>query len=513
MANIPENLDYSSKDFDAMLDRLQKTIQSVFPQWTDFNRGNFGNILLESFSFVLDYVLFYQDNQARETRWSQAQLRKNLIALAKLVNFEPNTAAAASTDLSVTVTRVAGAPASPTTVTFLEGQQVLTQEVTDPLTFQFAAPLTITIPTTSDTATGTVTVKNSVTQVDTFISNGLPNQSFKLSNAGVLEGTFECSAGNGTFTEVESFLNSTATSKHFTIVVNENEQATAVFGDGTQGVIPTGSITFTYETGGGVLGNVEANTITRITGTFQDSIGSAVTVSVNNSNSASGGANRETNASIRKRAPESLRVLNRAIAREDFEIVAKDVAGVARALMLTSDEDASIQENVGELVIVPSGGGVPSTALKTSILEQFEGTNAAYPKPLTFDLSVVDAQYLTVNVRALVFFETGQDPATVAALIRQNLASFFAITASDGTENTNIGFGFKFKSQVNTAIGELAKSDIYNVVRDTTGVKKMGDLESDFLLNGVSRDVTIAFREFPVLGTVTIVDGATGTSY
>jgi hypothetical protein len=56
----------------------------------------------------------------------------------------------------------------------------------------------------------------------------------------------------------------------------------------------------------------------------------------------------------------------------------------------------------------------------------------------------------------------------------------------------------------------LAFSDIYNAVRDTTGVLRIGSAANDFLLNGARTDVPIAQKQFPVLGTVVIVDGDTG---
>jgi hypothetical protein len=56
---------------------------------------------------------------------------------------------------------------------------------------------------------------------------------------------------------------------------------------------------------------------------------------------ASGGADRQTVASAKLLAPESLRTVTRTVTREDFEINARRVSGVARALMLTSNEDLS----------------------------------------------------------------------------------------------------------------------------------------------------------------------------
>src|SRR6185369_8044503 len=105
--------------------------------------------------------------------------------------------------------------------------------------------------------------------------------------------------------------------------------------------------------GGGEQGNVEANSLTKVDGGFTDANGNPVSLSVTNSDRASGGANRQTIAQIKALAPESIRVIERTVAREDFEINARKVAGVARALMLTSNELTGIGENSGALLVIP----------------------------------------------------------------------------------------------------------------------------------------------------------------
>ena len=45
-------VDYTDKDFDSLRVRLYNLLSSVFPEWTDQNVANFGNILVELFSHV-----------------------------------------------------------------------------------------------------------------------------------------------------------------------------------------------------------------------------------------------------------------------------------------------------------------------------------------------------------------------------------------------------------------------------------------------------------------------------
>jgi len=147
--------------------------------------------------------------------------------------------------------------------------------------------------------------------------------------------------------------------------------------------------------------------------------------------------------------------------------------------------------------------------LKDAVLEQVTVT---YPSTLTFQVSVLDPAFATVDVKATVFLRSGVAPATADATIRANLADFFASENADGTLNENIGFGYDYVESSGETTGKLPFSDVYNVVRDSSGVRKMGANVGDFTLNDAHSDVELELSEFPVLGTVTLINGETGSA-
>jgi len=500
MALLPTTVDFSDRDFDSLRLRLQNLVRSVFPDWTDFNVASFGNVLLELFAFVGEVLTFYQDNQARESRIVTATQRKNVIALAKLLGFKLAGARAATADVQF---KLAAPPAAD--VTFAEGTTVRTQEVTDPVRFQLLSP--VTIPTGANPPVVTGTVENSESQDELFDSTNLANQELRLTFTPFLDGSAEVSAGNGSFEEVESFLDSGPNDRHFTLVVDQSDRATVRFGDGLQGAIPTGTIQVVYKTGGGPAGNVDAERIVVVEGAFTDAFGNPVQVSVTNPASASGGTPRQTLASAKVLAPASLRTLNRTVSREDYENNARKLTEVARALMLTSNEDTTIDENSGILFVIPQGGGLPSQALKDQVENQ---VTVVFPNTLTFVVSVQNPVFKTIDVSARVFLRAGQNAATVRAAIEQALADFFAVSLPDGTPNPNVDFGFNIKDADGNPDGEVAWSDVLSVVEAVSGVRKIGDEDADFLLNQRSDDVALENKEFPVLGTVTLINGDTG---
>ena len=294
------------------------------------------------------------------------------------------------------------------------------------------------------------------------------------------------------------------------VAVDHNDRATLRFGNGVSGMPPSGTVSVTYKTGGGSVGNVDADRIVVIEGAFKDAYGNPVQVSVRNPLPASGGTDRQTVASAKLLAPESLRALTRTVAREDFEINARRLPSVARALMLTSNEDPTIAENTGILYVIPqstTGAAVPTPALKNLVLRQ---VTEVYPCTLTFQVSVQDPVYRVVDVAARVFLRQGFAGSDVRDRVRANLASYFRVSEQDGTPNPLVDFGFNIKDAEGNAVGEIAWSDLFNVIRDTLGVRKMGDARHDLTLNGLPADVKLNVREFPVLGTVTLRNGDTG---
>ncbi|HVW29230.1 MAG TPA: hypothetical protein VHC69_27880 [Polyangiaceae bacterium] len=232
MAQLAQATDYTDKDFDSLRLRLQNLVRSVFPEWTDFNVASFGNILIELFAFVGDLLAFYQDNQARESRIATATQRKNLIALTKLLGFRPAGARAATADALFTLGAVPTAP-----VTLRAGTRVRTASVTDPIVCQLLEDVTIPASASPPLAMGTL--EHSELQEELFASSGLPNQEVVLPATPFLDGSAAVAAGNGAYTEVQSFLGSGAADRHFIVVVDQNDRATVRFGNGVNGVFPS----------------------------------------------------------------------------------------------------------------------------------------------------------------------------------------------------------------------------------------------------------------------------------
>jgi len=494
----PTSVDYTDKDFDSLRARMVALIGSVFPKWTDFEILSFGNIMMELTCFVGDVLTFYQDAQANESRWATATRLRSIISLAKLIGYEVPGRSAATATVTFYTTEVPSAD-----VVIPMGTIVRTKAAPDSIDFELISAVTIAAESDPPEINGTVV--NGRIRTETFDSSERPDQEYILtyypfSDEAAGSSVIGVVTDAGGWDRVSSFLESESDDFHFMVSVDSDERARIRFGDGINGAIPAGVITVYYVSGGGADGNVEDGALEIVDGSFHDSEGGFVQVFVKDATAGSGGTDRPTVADVRLLAPATIRAPRTTVAREDFEIHALEVTGIARALMLTSDQDGTLDENYGILYVIPTGGGTASESLREAV---YVNTTVTKPSTVTFRLDVASATFKTINVAAAVYFSFGADPTTTADAIRAALTAFFALEDDAGNQNTNVDFGFNFKDADGNPAGEVALSDVFNVIRDTAGVRKIYAVDG-VALNGVALDAALGLAEFPVLGTVTV---------
>jgi hypothetical protein len=496
---IAPTLDATARDFDTLRARLVELAQRAFPGWSDGTSPDALTVLLELFAFVGDILGQYQDQLGRESRLATATQRQNVIALCQMLGYRLHGAAAAPAVVEFALARVPSVA-----VTIPAGTVLTTRDRPTPLRFSLLAPVTIVAGQDPPRATGLV--EHSETFGEQFDAVGAPYLEVDLGRAPYLDRSARVTDAAGPWTEVDTFLGSGA-DRHVVVAVDGADRALLRFGDGRNGLPPSGTLAVTYQIGGGARGNVPANAITEVETPVADAHGVAVTVHVTNPLAATGGVDRETLAQAKLLAPRNLRATDRSVTRDDFVAHALDVPGVARALMLTSNEDPTILENSGDLVVVPQGGGAPTPALLDAVLDQI---TVVHPATLTFQVRTLPAIYRSVSIAARLYLQPGAAPADVARRIRDGLAAFFAPSLPDGTPNPSVAFGLDLREPGEPA-GRIAWSDIADLIVDTRGVRKLGpNAALDLTLNGQAADVDLGRREFPALGVVTLVRADTG---
>lgn len=391
LVDTPPAIDYTNKDYASLRRAMLDLARLRLPEWTDHTPSDLGVVLTDMVAYVADVILYYQDRIASELFPGTASERASILQLLRLIGAEPATPQPARADLRL----LFNVPAGPALAAIPTGAQFTsTQPAENPAPFEYLGPA-LTVDLHSDQvlavagaaqATLMLPVTHSRAVGPTLLgsSSGEPNQVFTLPHAPLILDSLvvEVDEGGGfqAWQRRDSFLYSTGPdgrtllstrdSPDFTVQFDEADVASIQFGDGVFGRVPlrgVNNVRVSCRVGGGIVGNVDAGTITRVV------VPIANLVSVTNPAAAAGGADAEPSAQAVQRGPAVYRSGRRAVTADDCVALAYRAGGVAKARARAS------AWNRIDLIVAPEGESwrpVPE-ALRSALLAYFEDKRMA----------------------------------------------------------------------------------------------------------------------------------------
>lgn len=303
------------------------------------------------------------------------------------------------------------------------------------------------------------------------LSNGRPGQTFSLPKTPVLidpdtnAPVLELLVGDDeTWQRVEDFYRSGPDSAHYRL---DPISGAISFGDGERGRIPVANAAITvlmYRVGGGAIGNVGPNTITKLKGRVTG------LKAATNPRAAHDGSDAEDLDAVKLRAPHELRHRDRAVTAQDFSDLALRTPGVAlhKAIALA-------RRAVGPGgAIVPREGAVTLVLLPTSDAPRPVPTqpqlravcNWLEPRRLlTTELHLTQPTYADVTeLSAQIIVADDADFATVSAVIYDVLLTFLH-PVTGGQDGTGWPFG-----------AAIYHADVYDQILAVPGVARASSL-------------------------------------
>jgi hypothetical protein len=209
------------------------------------------------------------------------------------------------------------------------------------------------------------------------------------------------------------------------------------FGDGVHGRIPplgADVVARHMQSGGGLQGNVSANTVTQLLGAIPG------VESVTNPRAAEGGANTEPSLAIIDRGPRTIRHRGRAISAPDYETMAREsspAVAVARALASRNRAGARLPGWV-TLVIIPHGDEArpyPSFGLREHVRGYIEARVSA-DLAAAHRIAVIGPQYfelgLTATIAPITASEAGEVETRALAALRSFLHPLYGGPGNEG---------------------------------------------------------------------------------
>jgi hypothetical protein len=489
------------------MDRSILSLRTQYPDWSDEELASFGNLILSMVTEGVDSTNFYIDKTTEQSRLVTATLRPPTLQHAEMLGYDPKGNSAAEAQVLVVLDDIPTAP-----IDIGPGDVILSTKGSSPV--EFRPSETMTVDAGIDPPQFFINAENAELVTDIFVSSGVSRQEFTMRQGPYIQDSVVLSAGGEAYSVETSLLQAGPEDAVARGQLAEDDRLKITFGNGANGKIPVGQITSTYKFGGGRVGLVEADTITESSvPSFTARDGSSYNiVSVTNPSRAQNGDDKESINSIKERAPRSrMTASERTVAHVDYVNHAEAVPGVERAFLATH-RNAALSPNQAILMIVPTGGGQPTDALSNRVLR--EVTIEKPNNPLT-QVTVRGPTYLTVNFNATLWLVSGATEFTTRKAVDAAMEAFFAptIQSSDnaGTKNAGILFGSEYAE-----IGQEASIPYHQLLcefQKIGSIFKIAEGEADFLVNGNHADVDIGDFEFPVLGSITLRNAATGEAF
>ncbi|MCC7366404.1 MAG: putative baseplate assembly protein [Dehalococcoidia bacterium] len=313
-------------------------------------------------------------------------------------------------------------------------------------------------------------------------TTGVPGETFTLHHTPLLprraDEYVETQLDDGTWVhweEVSSFRDSGPSDHHYTL---DGVTGTITFGptirqrDGSEHAYGAtagkglGARMTRYRSGGGLRGNVGANTLTVLKSSIP------YVASVTNSEAATGGLDAETLDAAKMRAPQALRTQDRAVTAEDYQFLAREASRrVARAYCIQSRTDGvsgSVPAGTVELLVVPI---IPADLQRTQATLQpppdlLEEVRAYLDdrRLLGTQLVVDGPAYVGVSVEASILVRRGHSADAVRQAVTHRIVEYLDPLLGGPT-----GDGWPFGR-------DLYLSEMQSVVQSVDGVEYAQDV-------------------------------------
>jgi hypothetical protein len=390
-------LTVSDLDFDSIKTNLKIFLQSQ-SEFQDYNfEGSGFSILLDLLAYNTHYLGFNANMLANEMYLDSADIRKNIVSLAKMLGYTPTSAKAPTASINILVNNASGS-----SLTMNKG--TVFSSTVDGTSYQFVTNAFHTITPNSGVYTfSSIPVYEGTLTTFKYTVNTLnPDQRFIIpsSNADTTTLTVQVQNSSGdttssTYTRSTTYTSLDSTSKVYFLQEVEQGKFEVYFGDGVIGqALSDGNIVILEYI---VTNKDEANGAS--TFALSGSIETFSNVSITTVSSAQGGAEPQTKESIRYNAPLQYARQDRAVTTGDYETLVQEIYPNAQSVSAWGGEDDETPVyGVVKIAIKAASGSTLTDTTKLSIVNQLKKYNIASVRPEIIDPETTSI-LLTSNVK------------------------------------------------------------------------------------------------------------------
>lgn len=446
-------LEVSDFDFDIVKANLKTFLQSQ-SEFQDYNfEGSGFAILLDVLAYNTHYLGFNANMLANEMYLDSADIRKNIVSLAKMLGYTPSSVRTPTASIDILVSDATGSSVTmakgtvfTTTVNgtsfqFVNNEEIITTPVNGVYRFSDVEIYEGTLVTFRYTVDTTDTDQRFIIQ-SPFVDTNTLVVKVQTSSTNTTTSTYNLATG---LADVQS------TSKVYFLQEAEEGKFEVYFGDDAIGVkLSDGNIVILEY----IVSNVDAangaSTFTPAT-----TIGGFSNLTVTTNSNAQGGAVAESKESIRFNAPLQYTAQNRAVTTSDYESLVRSIYPNALSVSAWGGEDDETPV-YGKVIIAikAASGSTLTTATKQSIVTQLKKFNVASVVP-----QIVDPETTSILLTSTVKYDDKLTTKT-ASTLKTNVLT----TLSDFNTSTLQKFDGVFRySKVTGIIDDTDTSIVSNI--------------------------------------------------
>tara|TARA_E500000331_G_scaffold86771_1_gene82381 strand:- start:2314 stop:4167 length:1854 start_codon:yes stop_codon:yes gene_type:complete len=397
MAN--SKLIVSDLDFNDIKSNLKRFLQSQ-SQFQDYDfEGSGLAILIDILSYNTHYMAYLANMSTNELYLDSADIRNNIVSLAKMLGYTPNSPRAPKSSINIVVNNGTG-----TSITMAKGT-VFTTTLGD-TTYQYINNEDITTTPVDGVFTfsnitlyeGTL-VKFKYTVDETDV-----DQKFIIPNANADTSTLKVTVQNSatdttatTYSLSSGYSGVASDSKVYFIQESTDGKFEVYFGDGVTGQkLSNGNVVILEYI---VTNKTESNGAK--TFGLQGSIGGFTDVSITTNSVSQGGAESEDNESVKFNAPLNFAAQDRAVTTTDYETLVKDIYPNALSVSAWGGEDDETPRyGIVKIAIKAGSGATLTDQTKLDIVNGLKKFNVASVKP-----EIVDPETTSIVLTSTIKYD------------------------------------------------------------------------------------------------------------
>jgi len=390
----------SDFDFDLIKNNLKNFLQGQ-SQFQDYDfEGSSLSILLDVLSYNTHYMSYLANMATNELYLDSADIRNNIVSLAKMIGYTPSSPRAPMASIDVTLNNATG-----TSVTMNKGT-IFTTTVNE-IAYQYITNSDVTITPSAGiykfnslpVYEGTlVTFKYTVDITDVDQKFIIPTTNADTTTLLVKVQNSSSDTTTETYSLAGGYNNVTSTSKVYFIQEGTDGRYEIYFGDGVNGKsVADGNIVILEYIVTNITESNGANSFS-----LSGNIGGFTNVTISTVSSSQGGAFGESNESIRLNAPLQYAAQERAVTTTDYETLVKSIYPNALSVSAWGGEDDETPRyGIVKIGIKAASGSTLTETTKQDIVNKLKPYNVASVSP-----QIVDPETTSVLLTSTVKYNT-----------------------------------------------------------------------------------------------------------